>query len=206
MDRPERGRSGLSRPGLGEPPGEPPRLNGHRPKLTGPPVPPSNPADEPGDPDEPIWKRHRPPFYYQPRVILTFLVVVLFVGAIALNARRDDWPPDAQCGAAKVAASVSHIKRGYPVYWAITGANDRYAMTLGASRVRLAGDRLTITDTESMAGKKAVVVRQPTRLGGCRAVGHLTMPMPLGEYHFRLYRISGGAAHQVAAARVDSDG
>ncbi len=192
------------------------RLNGHQPKLT-----PSEPAsaaagdgpagggaagDGPADPDEPIWVKHRPPFYYQPRVILAFLIVVLFIGAVALGSQHKRWPPGANCGKPAIATSTGHVSTGNPVYWAATGAAGRYAVTLGASSVRLTGDRLSVTGTESRAGTRAEVVRQPAKLTGCRWLAHVDMPLPSGQYSLRLYRIDGDHAVQVGKVRIDSDG
>ncbi len=181
------------------------RVNGHQPKLT-PAEPAADPDGGPADPDEPIWVRHRPPFYYQPRVILAFLVVVLIIGAVALGSRHKRWPPEANCGKPAIVTTVDHVSVGNPVYWAATGAAGRYAVTVGASSVRLTGDRLSVTGTESLAGSKAAVVRQPATLTGCRWVEHFDMPLPSGQYSLRLYRIDAGHAKQVGKVRIDSDG
>jgi hypothetical protein len=201
-DRPEPGRSAAARPEAGAGPDPAPSVNGRRPRLGG------SPADDgdPSDPDEPIWKKHRPPFYYQPRVILAFLIVVLFVGAVALSSRRDTWPPKARCGPPAVASSVGHARTGYPVYWAVTGAATRYAVTIGASKIRVVDGTVRITGTESLGSDKAMVVRQPSQLTGCRVIGHFRMPLPAGEYHLRMYTISGDTAKQVSQTRIDSDG
>lgn len=172
---------------------------------------PRRPADEeppehPDDPEQPIWQRHKPPIWYQPRVLLAVLIVVVFVGAVALAARHGTWPPKAQCGAPKVTGSVGHVKKGNPVYWAATGRADTYAVTFGATSARIVGGKVEPVGSESMAAGKAFVVRQPATLSGCRYVGHFTMPFPTGEYHLRLFRVDGSTATQVASARVDSDG
>lgn len=156
--------------------------------------------------EEPVWVRHRPPIYLQPRVILAVMLVVLVVGAVVLSSRRGGFPPKPQCDHPAIAAGLSHLRRGYPLYWAITGPNTTYAVTFGASRVRLAGGKIDITGTESMAGHRATVVQQPTRLTGCRRLAHFAMPLPLGEYHLRMWQVTGDQVRQVATVRVDSDG
>ena len=197
-DQPRPGWSGPARPPVETEPTAP-RLNGRTPDLD------NNPAGSP-EPEEPIWVRHRPPFYYQPRVVLALLVILLFVGAVALSQHRSQWPPTAQCDHPAIAASTSHLSAGYPLYWAITGPNQRYAVTYGASAVTMSGGRLTITATESMAGGKALVLRQPTMLTGCKSVAHFDNPLPVGEYHLRLYQVTGDSAKLVGSTRVDSDG
>ncbi|HEY3505458.1 MAG TPA: hypothetical protein VGN37_22070 [Actinocatenispora sp.] len=181
-----------------------PRVNGREPTLADSPVPPGEP---PADPDEDVaWRKDKPPFYYQPRVVLAFLVVILFVGAVALASRHPTWPPKAQCGSPAIASSTNHIKKGYPVYWAATGAAGTYGVTFGATSARMSGGKLVATGSESMAGDKPFVVRQPAKLTDCRWIEHVTNPFPTGEYHLRLFRISGDTATQVASTRVDSDG
>lgn len=204
------GRSGRDRPGrprpdVGTGPDEQPRHNGHRPQLRTPPLGTDTDAG-PDEPDEPIWKKHRPPFFAQPRVVLGLLIVLLVVGAVVINRRQPTWPPKAQCDHPAIAVSRDHAKHGFPVYWAATGPAARYAVTVGAKSVRLAHGKIVITGTESMAGSHATVLRQHLKLTGCRAVHHFKMPMPPGEYHLRLYRLHGGTATQVAKARVDSNG
>ncbi|GAA4217061.1 hypothetical protein GCM10022220_48860 [Actinocatenispora rupis] len=187
-------------------PGEP-RVNGREPRLAANPVDPAADPDAPlPDPDDAAWIRHKPPFYYQPRVLLAFLIVILFVGAVALASRHPTWPPKAQCGTPAMASSTDHVKKGYPVYWAATGAAGTYAVTFGAKSARMSGGKLVVTGSESMAEGAAFVVRQPATLTGCRWIAHVTNPFPTGEYHLRLFRISGDTATQVAATRVDSDG
>jgi hypothetical protein len=198
------GRSGAARPGgAGEVNGSPaaPGLNGRRPELRDTPA-----ADDAADPEQPVWVRHRPPIYLQPRVILSVMLVVLVIGAVALSSRRGGWPPKAQCHHPVIAAGSSHLRTGYPLYWAITGPATRYAVTFGAAGAKLVAGKVSITRTESMAGRKATVVQQPTRLTGCRRLGHFAMPLPRGEYHLRMYRVTGGQLRQVALTRVDSDG
>ncbi|MGA8114398.1 MAG: hypothetical protein WCA46_12095 [Actinocatenispora sp.] len=181
-------------------------INGREPRLSAQPTGADGPGADGPDPEEPIWVKHRPPFYYQPRVVLTFLLVVVAIGSIALSSRHPKFPPPASCTHPAVRVGVSHVKTGYPLYWAATGGAGRYAVTLGASAVRVRDGQVTVTDTESMAGRKATVVRQPSRLTGCRWLGHLDMPMPSGEYSLRLYRIDGDRATLVGKTRVDSDG
>lgn len=184
--------------------------NGRQPRLTRRPagVPP---ADGPGpedDPDEVIWKRHKPPVFLRPKVMLFALAVVLVVGALFFSHRQGSWPPPADCGRTAIKGNVGHVRTGYPLYWAATGPDQqRYAVTLGASAVGVdaAGD-VTVTAAESQAGSKAVVVRQPAAMPGCRVNGHLAMPLPYGEYSLRLWRVNDGTATQVARSRVDSDG
>jgi hypothetical protein len=194
--------AGEGRAGAVDGPSPAPGLNGRRPELPETPA-----ADDGPDPDDqPVWVRHRPPIYLQPRVILAVLLVVLVIGAVALGSRRGGFPPKAQCQHPTIAAGSSHLRTGYPLYWAITGPDTRYAVTFGASRVTLVAGKVSITGTESMAGRKAKVVQQPAALTGCRRIAHFAMPFPLGEYHLRMWRVTGGQLRLVALARVDSDG
>lgn len=196
------GGAGEGRAGEAGGPFAAPGLNGRRPELRDTPAT----DDGPGPDDQPVWVRHRPPIYLQPRVILAVMLVVLVIGAVALSSRRGGWPPKAQCDHPTIAAGSSHLPTGYPVYWAITGPDTRYAVTFGASRVKLVAGKVRITGTESMAGHRAKVVQQPTALTGCRRIAHFAMPFPSGEYHLRMWRATGGRLRQVASARVDSDG
>lgn len=206
-DRPDRGGPPSRPTGLaqhGPPAGPQPPLNGRHPgsaRVGGPPEP-----GPPDDPDEPVWVKHRPPFYYQPRVIMAVLVVVVVIGGIALGKRAPRYPPTPNCDTPVVRTSASHVRKGYLLYWAATGGPGRYAVTLGASGVRVTGGRVAITGTEPRAGDEATVVRQPAKLTGCRWLGHLRMPLGSGQYSLRLYRIDGGEATQVGRTRVDSDG
>jgi hypothetical protein len=187
------------------------RVNGRHPALRHQPAgtgPAAGAAEEPGehDPEAPIWNRHRPPLYYQPRVILAVLIVVVFVGAVALSSRHGQWPPKANCERVAITSSVEHVRQHYPVYWAATGGAGRYAVTIGATKVAVSGGRVTVAGSEANAGAKAAVVQQPTPLTGCRLLGHFAMPLPSGEYSLRLFRIDGDTATQVGRTRVDSDG
>jgi hypothetical protein len=184
-------------------------VNGRQPRLSERPagVPP---ADGPGpedDPDEVIWKRHRPPVFLRPRLMIFALAVLVAGGALFFSHRQGSWPPPADCGHTAIKGNVGHVRTGYPLYWAATGPDQQqYAITLGASAVKLDGGTLTVTAAESNGAGKALVVRQPATLSGCRVNGHLTMPLAYGEYSLRLWRVDGATATQVAKARVDSDG
>jgi hypothetical protein len=175
----------------GRPPGVPP--------AAGP-----GPADDPDD--EVIWKRHKPPVFLRPKVLLAALVVLIVAGALFFSHRKGSWPPPANCARAAIKGSVGHVRDGYPVYWVATGPNTRYAITLGASSVRVAGGQVRVTGSESMAGSHATVIQQPTAMTGCRQNGRLTMHLPSAEYSLRLWKVDGDTATQVARARLDSDG
>jgi hypothetical protein len=183
--------------------------NGRQPRLSERPagIPP---ADGPGpedDPDEVIWKKHRPPVFLRPKLMFFALIVLGAGGALFFSHRQGSWPPPADCGHTAIKGNVNHVRKGYPLYWAATGPDQQsYAITLGASAVRLAGGTLTVTAAESNGTGKAVVVRQPAALSGCRVNGHLDMPLPFGEYSLRLWRVNDGTVTQVAQSRVDSDG
>lgn len=184
-------------------------VNGRQPRLSERPagVPP---ADGPGpedDPDEVIWKRHRPPVFLRPKIMIFALAILVAGGALFFSHRQGSWPPAADCGHTAIKGNVGHVRTGYPLYWAATGPDQqRYAITLGASAVKLAAGRLAVTAAESNGAGKALVVRQPATISGCRVNGHLAMPLPYGEYSLRLWRVDGGTATQVARSRVDSDG
>ena len=183
--------------------------NGRQPRLSERPAG-FPPADGPGpedDPDEVIWKRHRPPVFLRPKVMIFALAVLVAGGALFFSHRQGSWPPPADCGRTAIKGNASHVRAGYPLYWAATGPDQqRYAITLGASAVKLDGGQLEVTAAESNGTGKAVVVRQPATISGCRVNGHLTMRLPYGEYSLRLWRVDGGTATQVAKSRVDSDG
>lgn len=199
FEHPERHRTGD-----GDAPGG--RTNGRQPELRQrPPGLPAPDDDGPGDDPAP-WKRDRPPFYLQPRVLLVALVLILGIGVVIFAHQKHGWPPPAECTRNAITTTVGHARVGYPVYWAATGPNGRYAVTVGASAVALSAGTLTVTGAEPRAGDKARVVQQPTARSGCRLIGHFAMPLGLGEYTVRLFRIDGGTATQVASHRVDSDG
>jgi hypothetical protein len=187
--------------------------NGRQPRLSDPP-PGTGAAGRPSpddrpftDDDEVVWKRHRPPVFLRPKVLLLALAVLVTAGALIFGKHRASWPPPADCDRTAIKGGVGHLRAGYPLYWAATGPNHRYAVTVGASGVAVQPDgTLRVTGGESQAGAKAAVVQQPTTMTGCRLAGHFTMPLPLGEYSLRLWRLDGGTATQVARARVDSDG
>lgn len=184
--------------------------NGRQPRLTQrpPEVPPPDGPGPEDDPDEVIWKRHQPPVFLRPKVMFFVLAIILVGGALFFSHRQGSWPPPADCGRTAIKGNVGHLRTGYPLYWAATGPDQqRYAVTLGASAVQLdAAGNVAITAVESRAGQHATVVRQPTAMSGCRLNGHLTMPLPYGEYSLRLWKVNDGAVTQVAKSRVDSDG
>ena len=131
---------------------------------------------------------------------------LIVAGALFFSHRKGSWPPPADCGRTAIRSSVGHVRAGYPVYWVATGPNTRYAITLGASSVKVADGRVQVTGSESMAGSHATVVQQPTAMTGCRQNGHFTMRLPSAEYSLRLWKVDGGTATPVAKARLDSDG
>lgn len=174
----------------------------HRPAGTGP-----SGSSEADDPDQVVWKRHRPPIYLQPRILLAVLVIVLGVGVLAFANRKPAWPPKPACDRVALASNVTHTRTGDPVYWAVTGGGGRYAVTIGATGVAVdAAGRLTVKTAEANTAGRAAVVQQPHDLTGCRLLGHFTMALPNGQYTLRLYRITGTTVTETAHTRIDSDG
>ena len=85
------------------------------------------------------------------------------------------------------AISAGEIRRGSPLYFAVTGPERRVVVAIDATS--LSAD---LTPTVAPGAREAQVVRPPVTLSGCKGKGELGVQVPAGESHDQRLPAEGG--------------
>ncbi|GIG58056.1 hypothetical protein Lfu02_24280 [Longispora fulva] len=120
----------------------------------------------------------------------------MLVAAILLTPRKHDtWKPAADCVKPSLTTLGDQIAKGTKVYWAATGPEGRYAVTVGAAELAVdANQKISVTKTDSDVPPIAGL----TDLVGCLKSGSVDAVLPVGEHTLRLFRIESQTATEVA--------
>ncbi|WP_412541080.1 hypothetical protein R8Z50_00135 [Longispora sp. K20-0274] len=137
-----------------------------------------------------------PRYLKRPKYAVFLGVFVVLVGAILLTPRKHDtWKPAADCTKASLTTLGDQIAKGAKVYWAATGPEGRYVVTVGAAELAIDADqKVSVTKTDS----DVPPITGLTDMAGCLRSGSVDAVLPAGEHTLRLFRIDGETVTEVA--------
>ncbi|MGY0230415.1 hypothetical protein [Longispora urticae] len=137
-----------------------------------------------------------PKYLKRPKYAVFLGVFVVLVGAMFLTPRKSNtWKPAADCAKPSLTTLGDRMATGAKVYWAATGPEGKYALTVGAAELTLdAAQTVTVTKTDS----DVPPITGLTDLSGCLKSGSIDGVLPAGDHILRLFRIDGQTATEVA--------
>jgi hypothetical protein len=92
------------------------------------------------------------------------------------------------CETPGLALSVSTVRRGFPLYYAVTGPDRTVVIAIDAAA--LSPD---LTATLTPGATEAQVVRVPKKMSGCKGTGVLGVQVPAGRHTVNVFPAEGGA-------------
>jgi hypothetical protein len=93
------------------------------------------------------------------------------------------------CEKPDLAISVDELRRGLPLYYAVTGPTRTVVIAIDAATV---GADLTATPIKD--GAEPQVVRVPVKMSGCMGKGEMGVQVQPGEHTIGVFPAEGGAA------------
>lgn len=146
-----------------------------------------------GDPEAPDEARPLPALKFgNLRVgslgLLLGVLVIFLVGSGVRYGGQNRTPKLAtSCETPALAISATTVRRGSPLYYAVTGPDRDVVVAIDAAS--LSAD---LTATVLSSAGEAQVIREPTKMSDCKAKGVLGVQVPAGMHTFSVFPAEGG--------------
>ena len=148
-----------------------------------------------GDPEAPDENRPLPQLKFgnlrvgSLGLLLGVLIITLVASGVRYGGRNNTPTLTTSCEKPGFAISTSELRRGAPLYFAVTGPARSVVVAIDATS--LAAD---LTPTLSPGAREAQVVRPAVRMSGCKGKGEMGVQVPAGEHTIGVFPAEGGPA------------
>ena len=121
-------------------------------------------------------------------MLVGLLIILLVASGVRYGGHNNTPKLATSCDVHGFAISASELRRGSPLYFAVTGPARRVVVAIDATA--LSAD---LTPTVLEGAREAQVVRPPVTLSGCKGKGEMGVQVPAGRHTISIFPAEGGA-------------